>query len=352
MKSTRRNFIRQSSLGLGAGIAGFSVSSCRTDPPGETKKLNREISVATIDLRELWPPDNTRESRIKKVLERMKDVVGLKPDIICLPELFDTMWVTEEKPLSEVAEDENIPGPVTSRIAEFAKKHNCYVACPVYTKKAGHFYNSSLLIDRKGSIAGVYHKIHPAKSEIISPDSTKGYVGITPGALDQPVFETDFGKVGMRISDDANWQDGWDNLKKQGAEVILFSSAFPGGRMLNYYAWKNNCYIISSSGVNARVVDMSGNDLDSSSTFVWIAWAKINLEKVNTDTWPTNRRLPDLFNKYGDKLGIKVWNNTNIITIESRDSQVKIKDVLKEFELQTMDEEIETSQIVQDKYRL
>jgi hypothetical protein len=261
------------------------------------------------------------------------------------------MWVTEEKPISEVAEDENIPGPVTSRIAEFAKKHNCYVACPVYTKKDGHFYNSSLLIDRKGSIAGVYHKIHPEKSEIL-PDQSKGNVGITPGALDQPLFETDFGKVGMQISDDANWSDGWDNLKKQGAEVILFSSAFPGGRMLNYFAWRNNCYIISSSGVNARVVDMSGNDLDSSSTFVCMAWAKINLEKLNTDTWAANRRLPDLFNKYGDKLGIKVWNNTNTVTIESLDPEVKIKDILKEFELQTVDQEIETSHLVQDKYRL
>ena len=43
----------------------------------------------------------------------MEEVTGLQPDIVCLPELFDTMWVDEKKPLSEVAEDEKFPGPVT-----------------------------------------------------------------------------------------------------------------------------------------------------------------------------------------------------------------------------------------------
>lgn len=169
---SRRNFLRQTTLGLGAGIVGVSVPSCNVNRSGENKKLPREVSVAGIDLKGLWP-DTTRESRIRRIMDRMKEIVGLQPDIICLPELFDTMWVSENLPLSEVAEDENVPGPVTSRIAEFAKKYNCYIVCPVYTKKDGHFYNSSLLVDRKGSIAGVYHKIHPVKSEILSKSITK-----------------------------------------------------------------------------------------------------------------------------------------------------------------------------------
>jgi beta-ureidopropionase len=347
---SRRNFIRQTSLGLGAGIVGVSMPSCKANLQGETSRLPREICVAGVDLKGLWP-DTTRESRIRRILNRMKDVAGLKPDIICLPELFDTMWVDEQITLSEAAEDENIPGPTTSRIAEFAQKNNCYVVCPVYTKKEDHIYNSSLLIDRQGHIAGVYHKIHPVKSEILSDNADKG-IGITPGAIDQPVVETDFGKVGMQICYDANWSDGWDNLKKKGVEIILFSSAFPGGRMLNYYAWKNNCYIISSTGGDARIVDMSGNDLDSSSTFVRYAWANINLEKVNADTWPTNDRIPDMFNKYGKRLEIKVWDKTGVITVESRDPGIKIKDVLKEFDIQTIEENVKSSQVVQDKYRI
>ncbi|MEI6047291.1 MAG: carbon-nitrogen hydrolase family protein [Bacteroidota bacterium] len=347
---SRRNFIKQTSLGLGAGIAGISITSCMTDVSGENSELPHEICVASIDLKGLWP-DTTRESRIKKILDRMMEVAGLHPDIICLPELFDSMWVEEQFSINEIAEDENVPGSVTSVIAEFAKKHSCYVVCPVYTIKDGHYYNSSILLDRKGRIAGVYHKIHPVKSEMVANKENNGIV-ITPGALDQPVIETDFGKVGMQICYDANWSDGWDNLKKKGADIILFSSAFPGGRMLNYYALKNNCYIISSTGGDARIVDISGNDLDSSSTFVRYAWANINLEKVNADTWPTNDRLPDIFNKYGNRLGLKVWDNTGVITIESRDSGIMVRDVLKEFDIQTIDENIKISEVVQDKYRL
>ncbi len=348
---SRRNFIRQTSVGLGAGIVGLSVPSCSSDNTVANGKMARRVSVASIDLKGLWP-DKTRESRVKRVLERMENLAGLHPDLICLPELVDTSWVDEKFVLSEIAEDEKIPGPVTSRFAEFARKHNCYVASPVYTKKDGNFYNSCLLIDRKGDLAGAYNKMHPVKDEIITGGAGKDSIGVLPGAKFQPVIETDFGKVGIQICYDANWSDGWENFKKQGADIILFSSQFPGGRILNYYAWRLGCYVISSTGGDARIVDMSGNDLHASSTFVRYAWAEINLEKVNADTWPTNERLPDLFNKYGERLRIKVWDNTGVITIESMDPAIRVRDVLKEFKIQTIDENIRSSEIVQDKYRL
>src|SRR6266540_3207786 len=126
--ASRRNFIKNSSLAFGLGIGCVSVPSISTANPqtadhgNKIKKLPREVCVASVDLKELWP-DTTRESRIKRILERMEEVVGMKPDLLCLPELFDTSWVEEEKPLGELAEDEKIPGPVTNRIAAFAKKY-------------------------------------------------------------------------------------------------------------------------------------------------------------------------------------------------------------------------------------
>src|SRR5688572_3684661 len=266
--TSRRNFIKNSSLGLGAGIVGASIPSGITANPSirtsnlptgtdhitENKKLPTEVRVVGIDLRSYLPPDITTESRVSRILERMEEVTGMQPDIICLPELFGTAGVVEQKPLSEIAEDEKVPGPVTGRIAAFAKKNSCYVVCPVITKKEGKFYNSSLLVDRKGNIAGVYHKLHPEKTEIFPDRAFKGG-GIVPGTIDQPIIETDFGKVGMQISYDANWADGWDDLKKKGADIVLFPSSFPGGRMLNYYALKNEYYIVSGTTGEARVID-------------------------------------------------------------------------------------------------
>jgi predicted amidohydrolase len=149
---SRRNFLKHSSLGLGAGLVTAGVSSFKS-PLAEEVKTPRKICVATIDLKGI-KPETTRESRIRRILGRMNELTGLKPDLVCLPELFDSIWVDEKKPVKEIAEDETTPGPVTSRIAEFAKANNCYVICPIYTKKKGLYFNSSILLDRKGAIVG------------------------------------------------------------------------------------------------------------------------------------------------------------------------------------------------------
>ena len=334
---------------MGTGLIGLNVPLLGNDHHViKSKKLPREICVATIDLKG-WP-DSTREARMKRVLERMDEVTGMQPDIVCLPELFDSMWVDEQKNISEIAEDEKNPGPVTSRIAAYAKKNKCYVICPLFTVKGQNFYNSSLLIDRKGNIAGVYHKTHPVKSEIFPDQAIKGG-SIVPGDIDQPVFETDFGKVGMQICYDAYWSDGWDNLRDKGAEVVFFSSAMPGGRILNHYASKNEFYIISSTGSDARVIDKSGNDLDCTSDFIRYAWATINLNKVNADVWPANTRIAELYKKYGNRIGIRAWTNTDVITIESLDPNLNIMHVIKEFDIPVFSEYIKSETDIHDQYR-
>lgn len=347
---SRRNFLKQSSLGIGAGLFTATNPFTPVSAQNAPAKISSEITIATIDLKGLLD-QATREERVKGVLDRMNQTVGMKPDVICLPELFDTMWVREEKTLSEIAEDEKIPGPVTSQIAAFAKKNSCYVVCPIFTRSKGHFYNSALLVDRKGNIAGVYHKTHPVKSEILPDQAFKGG-GITPGAIDQPVIQTDFGKVGVQICYDAYWSDGWDNLRNKGANVVFFPSAMPAGRVLNHYAVKNNYYVVSSTGDDGRIIDLSGNNLDCTSDFVRISWATVNMNKVNVDVWPANEKIADLYKKYGNKIGVKVWNETDVITIENRDPQLDLAKVLKEFDIQVFSKYLESETIIHDKYRV
>lgn len=341
--NSRRNFIKRSSLGLGAGIAGVSLPSFTPAETAETEKLPGVLSVATIDLRGLW--NVPREKRIRGVLRRMEELSGLKPDVICLPELFDTSRINEQFRVEDIAEEENVSGAVTGRIAEFARKHACYVVCPVYTKSNGRYYNSSLLVGRKGELAGAYHKMHPSATEILGH-------GISAGTLDQPAIETDFGRVGMQIGLDIYWSDGWDKLKKQGAKIILFPSDFPGGKMLNHYALKNSCYFISSSEGDARIIDISGNDLGASSTFIRYGWDNINLKKVIIDAWPTNESLPEIFRKYGHKLRFRIWDNNWTATVESLDPGLNVRDIFTEFKIAPSDELLKRTEEVQKKYRL
>ena len=313
-------------------------------------RLPREIWVAAISLKGLWP-EKTIEKRIKDMLERMESVYPFEPDIICLPETFQISWVDEMKTLEEIAEDENFPGPVTSRIAEMAKKHNCYIICPVVTKKEGHFYNSSILLNRKGEIEGIYHKMHPTDTETLPDVYYKGG-GTTPGVLKPPVFKTDFGTIGMQICMDASWFENWRLLKEAGAEMVLFPSQGPFGDTLAYHAWMNQYYIVSATGEDARILDITGDVIASDGEFARWVCAPVNLEKELIHIWPHVQKFDDIQKKFGRKLRIKIYHPENWATIESLDPDLKVRDVLKEYGLPTYEEQLKEATEIQDKYRL
>ena len=351
---SRRTFLGKSATGIGMGIAGtLGTQSCMIPKSrSDRESIRRNVKIASVDLQHLYP-EKSIKSRVNKMLDRMEKAVGSEPDILCLTETFDTSYVSEQKSYAEIAEDEYSPGPVTSRVADFARKHYCYVICPIVTTSDNRFYNSALLIDRQGSIAGAYHKVHPVDSEIQNGE------GIIPGPIRAPVFEADFGKIGMQICFDANWFESWAYLKEDGAEIVFFPSQFPGGRILNFHAWKNNYYVVSSTGEDARIIDISGIDIESSSFQIGYTWGTINLEKAYVPTFPGKYSIPDILSKYKNRVKIKVFRDTGggagtgagHITIESLDPDLFVKDILEEYEIPTFREDLQTSEVIQAKYR-
>jgi N-carbamoylputrescine amidase len=81
-----------------------------------------------------------------------------RPDVICLPEAFTARGVPTRS-VADVAEP--VPGPTTDALAGLARAYGCYVVCPIYTRRDGRFFNSAVLIDRGGAIAGIYDKARP-----------------------------------------------------------------------------------------------------------------------------------------------------------------------------------------------
>jgi beta-ureidopropionase len=314
------------------------------------KRHPREVWAASISLKGLWP-EKTIEKRMREVLGRMESLYAFEPDIICLPETVQMSWVDEVKPLEEIAEDEDSPGPVTSMLADIARKHNCYIVCPIVTKKQGLYYNSSILINRRGKISGVFHKVHPAISEMVPEKYYKGG-GVTPGVLRPPVFNTDFGIVGMQICMDAEWVNNWRSLKEDGAEVVLFSSQASYKNALSHYAWLNHYYIVSGTGEDAQIIDMSGEVISADGEFTRWVCAPINLEKVFIHIWPQTLKFDDIQKKYGRSIRFKINHPENFATLESLHADIKVKDILKEFDLPTYDEQIKEATEIQNKYRV
>ena len=313
-------------------------------------RLSREVWVAAISLKGLWPVD-TIEQRMKDVLERMESVYAFEPDVICLPEEVNQSWVNETKTLQEVAEDETSPGPITTMLADIARRQHCYITCPIVTKKDGLFYDSTILLNREGNIDGVFHKVHPTSTEIL-PDAYFKGGGVTPGPIKSSVYKTDFGKVGCQICFDAEWSDGWHSLKEDGAEIVCFSSQGPFLNTLRNHAWLNHYYIVSATGENAQIIDITGDVIALDGEFARWVCAPVNLEKELLHIWPNVKKFDAIQKKYKRKIRFKIYHPENWATLESLDPDIKVGNILKEYEIPTYDEQLMHATGVQNKYRV
>ncbi len=138
---------------------------------------------------------------------------------------------------------EPVPGPSSKLMSTMARKYGMYVAGGIVRKvdEPDRLFNTALLYDRKGKLVGMYDKIHP-----YSPENNEQ--GITPGSS-APVFETDFGKVGIVICYDIWFPDVCQLLALKGAEIILFPNAGHQPELL-YARSMDNCLRIVSSAWN------------------------------------------------------------------------------------------------------
>ncbi len=332
----RRRFLAGVSSGMGAAVlAQAGVAGEKADTPNR-----QQVWIATISLAQLG--GETAEEMVGKVLNRAGQSLVCGPDIICLPEAFPYYNVSQKKTVKEAAEP--LPGWVVQRFAEFAEKNRCYVICPLEIRDGDTFYNSAVLIDRQGKVAGAYHKIHPTVDEIES--------GVMPGPLEPPVFQTDFGTIGIQICFDVNWPDGWRRLRKAGAEIIFWPSAFPGGRMLNAMAWMNKSYIVTSTWPGpSRIIDITGGEIAASGRFEHWVCAPVNLEKAFIHIWPYLKNLDGIRAKYGQKVRVVKMHDEDWAIVECVSPELRIKDVLAEFELPTHEEHIQKGETAQNKTR-
>ena len=337
--ATRRAFLGAAS----SGALGFAASSrsMPAEPTPREKRLPREVWIATISQDGLRAENY--EQMIEAMLARMREAVAYEPDIVCLPEVFPFVNLAAGRPpIPEVAEKPI--GDVCRPFAEFARRHHCYVVCPIYTVEDGFYYNAAVLIDREGKFAGEYRKMHPTVGEMEA--------GVSPGPLDPPVFKTDFGVIGCQICFDIEWDDGWAALRKAGAEIVFWPSAFAGGYAVNAKAWRHHYCVVSSTRKDrSKICDISGEEIAWSGRFQRWTCAPVNLEKAFLHTWPFCNRFPEVSAKYGRDIAITTFHEEEWSIIESRSPDVKVADVLKEFELDTYEEHIAKADEAQRKAR-
>ena len=152
-------------------------------------------------------------------------------------------------------EREALDGPTVTAMAGLARRHRAYVICPIYRGEGEQRLNTAVLLDRQGEIAGLYDKVYPYWSEFdLAPPCAIG--------CEAPVFRTDFGHVGIAICFDANFTEVWKRLADQGAELVIWPSAYSAGTTLQAHALLYHFTIVTATGTSdCLVYDITGEEI-------------------------------------------------------------------------------------------
>ncbi|WP_165248957.1 carbon-nitrogen hydrolase family protein [Paludisphaera soli] len=146
-----------------------------------------------------------------------------------------------------------LDGPIKKAFGDLARKHGTYIIATMDLAETGPegttFSNAAVLFDREGEVAGIYRKRHPVA--YVGSDVLEG--GITPGR-DCPVFDCDFGKLGIQICWDVQYADGWDLLAEGGAEIVAWPTASPATATPAARAARGRFYVVSSTWRNNAAI--------------------------------------------------------------------------------------------------
>ncbi|HEY3320799.1 MAG TPA: carbon-nitrogen hydrolase family protein [Planctomycetota bacterium] len=275
-------------------------------------------------------PGNIDGNR-QRVLALLDHALLQKPDLVCLPEAFPSVGVRQPK--EKLCEP--LPGPTTDIVAARAKDKRCNIVCSLLTKRDGTYWNSAVVIDRTGNIAGVYDKLWPVTT---TPDYTLLEDGLTPGH-DIPVFDLDIGRIGIQICFDLNFREDWRMLGEKGAKLVLWPSAYNGGFPLRAYASLHQYYVMSSVRSNcSQIINPCGEVLTQTDPYVEVVWRDVSLDFVIAHT-DFNYRIPEAVQaRYGDKVSLRSYPSEAFLLIEPQADGLTSAQIQKECAFESVDQ--------------
>jgi predicted amidohydrolase len=245
-------------FGVLVARAGEQAEQARTGPRAERPPRKVIVGTAVFGPYGTYPGLEERLRELGGLVDEMAAKAERQPpgqglDLAILPETTATSTRGTAS-----ARAIRLHGMVQDTIGALARKHKCYVLLPMDLAEDGprgtFCSNSAVLFDRKGAVAGIYRKAHPVA--YVNSDALEG--GITPGP-DFPVFQCDFGRLGVQICWDIQFGDGWDSLADRGAEIVAWPTASPATVLPAARAAAHRYYVVSSTWRdNATVYEPTG----------------------------------------------------------------------------------------------
>jgi predicted amidohydrolase len=238
----------------------------------------RMVRLATVHHR----PRNSKsaEENLKAFAALVDKAGAQKADIVCLPEGATIVGTRNDY----ISGSETLPGPTTKFLGEVARRNNLYIIAGLLERDGDVVYNTAVLIDRKGNLAGKYRKTSLPREEIDG--------GVTPGNS-FPVFDTDFGRIGIMICWDVTFPEPARALAQQGAEVIFLPIWGGDINLAKARAIENQVYLVSSTyDMISAVFDLEGKVVRQAEQDKDVVVVDVNLNEQKLWPW-----LGDLKNR-------------------------------------------------------
>ena len=161
------------------------------------------------------------QENIDKTIIKIREAADKGAQIICLQELFSSLYFCDVEDHENFKLGEAIPGPTTVKMQAIAKELGVVLIVSLFEKRAqGLYHNTAAIIDADGSYLGKYRKMH-------IPDDPGYYEKFyfTPGDLGYKVWETKFGKIGVLICWDQWYPEAARITSLMGADILFYPTA-------------------------------------------------------------------------------------------------------------------------------
>jgi N-carbamoylputrescine amidase len=183
----------------------------------------------------------SKEENLSKAIDKTREAAAKGAQIVCLQELFTSLYFCDEENYDNFSLAETIPGPSTDSLGALAKELGVVIIASLFEKRAqGLYHNTTAVLDADGAYLGKYRKMH-------IPDDPAYYEKFyfTPGDLGYKIFKTKFATLGVLICWDQWYPEAARITALMGAEILFYPTAIGWATSQNeatnteqYNAWQ------------------------------------------------------------------------------------------------------------------
>lgn len=162
-----------------------------------------------------------REENVRRLQQKVRQLARDGAELIVTQELHNGLYFCQTEDTAIFDQAETIPGPSTDSFGLLAKELEVVIVLSLFEKRAaGLYHNTAVVIEKDGSIAGKYRKMH-------IPDDPAYYEKFyfTPGDLGFHPIETSVGKLGVLVCWDQWYPEAARLMALAGAELLIYPTA-------------------------------------------------------------------------------------------------------------------------------